>query len=505
MQTNQTEQLEILCGLFQELNDAGIRYCHWKSTHRLNQALKGETDLDLLVDRADATRFREMLLRCDFKSFVSAPRRQYPAVEDYLGCDRRTGALVHLHVHYRLVLGEQYTKNCVLPLEQSFLDNTQMKSGVRVPTPELETIILVVRSLLKYRDRDALRDFFKLPGRGGLPDSTLKEFDGLLAQTNFDCIASAVESHADFILPDLILDFLRTLRNSPRDGWKLFHLRRHMLRVLAPYQRVGRTQARLEYYRAMLAQEMPIRWLRDFLLADRHKKPATGGVGIAFIGTDGAGKSTAGKQIAKWLSWRVNVKTFYMGTMHPSFVTQVLRAISSVGQLAYVACGRILGKGNRVTRALQWLEQFLTNMRFLAEGQDRYNRFVAGQRAIAQGGIVIYDRYPLAAVRIDGHAMDGPRIAATNGASHSATFAKLRRAEENVYRMIRPPEHILVLRVSPKVSQERKPAHRRERIDAKAHALADFSSDGLNVTEIDAEQPVDQVLLKIKSAIWDWM
>ncbi len=504
MKTEQTAELEILSQLFQGLNAQAVRYCHWKSTHNLDKALRGGTDLDLLVDRADATRFREMLLGWGFKPFVSAPRRQYPAVEDYIGFDPQIGALVHLHVHYRLVLGDQYTKNYVLPLEHIFLTNTQLKLGVRVPVPELETIILILRSLLKYRDRDALRDLLKLPGRGGLPASTLKEFEGLLAQTDLDRLAEAVNCHMDFLPRDLVLDFVRTIHESPRDGARLVRLRGRARRVLSPYQRVGSLRARLDYYRTMLIQGLPIKRLRDYFLADRHKKSAAGGLGVAFIGTDGAGKSTVVKQIVKWLSWRVNVHVFYMGTTHPSFVTKIMKALSTGGHGLYAGCKRFLGQDNRVTRSAQRLDRVLTDSRMLAEGKDRYGRYLAGQRKMAQGAVVIYERYPLKAVCIDGRPMDGPRIAASRDLENGMS-TRLARAEEDLYKKIRPPDHVVVLRVRPEVSLARKPEHRRERIEAKAQALDDFAQDGLNVTEVNAEQPLDQVLVQIKSAIWSWI
>lgn len=503
MNTIQTEGLEILAAFFRQLNEAGIRYCFWKSTHGLRDALKGESDLDLLVDRTEATRFRELLLRFDFKPFVSAPQRQYPAVEDYLGFDRRTGAFVHLHIHYRVIIGGYFSKNYVLPLEQSYLNMTQMRSGVRVPAPELETIVLILRALLKYRDRDALRDLVKTARRGGLAPWILKEFDGLLAQTNADRIATVLECHADFVPRGLVFDFLETIRNSPRDVWTLLRLRRQTRRILAPYQRVSAWRAQIEYYRGILGHLRTSKRIRNLITPDPHKKPATGGLGIAFVGTDGAGKSTSVKEISKWLSRRLNVSKFYMGTTHPSRATKVTRAMATAGHAASAGCARLLGKRNPLTRAASGLEELVSDLRYLSEARDRYTRFVAGQRKVAQGAVVIYDRYPLAAVNIDGRGMDGPRIAANGGMRPMS--ARLADREENVYRLIRPPDHIVVLRVSPEVSLTRKPEHRRERIDAKAHALAEFARDGLNVTDIDAEQPLDQVLLQIKTAIWSWM
>ncbi len=504
MSKEQDSPLQVLSQLFQGLNALGVRYCQWKSTHTLDKALRGATDVDLLVDRADATRFREMLFERGFKPFVSAPQRQYPAVEDHIGFDQQTGALVHLHVHYRLVLGDRYTKNYVLPLEQVVLANTQLKAGVPVPVPELETLILILRSLLKYRDRDALRDLFRLPGRGGLPASTLKEFEGLLVQTDLERLTATVKRHMDFVPPDLIRDFVRTIRQAPRDGATLVRLRGQARRILAPYRRDGGVGALVDYYRRMAAQELPIKSLRSHLLTDRHKTPAAGGIGVAFIGADGAGKSTVVKQISKWLSWRVNVNVFYMGTTHPSWMTRVLKSLSIAGHGLAAGCKRFIGKEHLVTRWVLALDRVLTDSRLLAEGKDRLDRYLAGQRKTAQGAVVLYERYPLENVCVDGRPMDGPRIAVgrTIGTGLSAGLA---RAEQDLYKKIRSPDHIVVMRVRPEVSVARKPDHPRDRIEAKAHALDEFARDGLNVLEVDAEQPLDQVLLQIKSAIWNWI
>ena len=102
--------------LFDQLNACDIRYCHWKSNCNLDRSLRGATDLDLLVDPCDASRFRSILYQHGLKALVVAPNQQYPSIEHYLGFDARTGQLFHPHVHFQLVLGEQYVKNYRLPL-----------------------------------------------------------------------------------------------------------------------------------------------------------------------------------------------------------------------------------------------------------------------------------------------------------------------------------------------------------------------------------------------------
>ena len=124
--------LESVANLFQALHQRGVRYCHWKSNLRLEKSLRGQTDLDLLVDRKDSQGFTQILDSHNIKPILAAPGKRYPDVEDYLGLDPVSGKLFHLHVHYQLVLGEQFVKNYRLPLEAHFLDSVQWRHGVKV-------------------------------------------------------------------------------------------------------------------------------------------------------------------------------------------------------------------------------------------------------------------------------------------------------------------------------------------------------------------------------------
>src|SRR5438552_17811840 len=69
--------LPVLRPVFDALDGAGVPYCHWKSNRNLARALRGDTDLDLLVYRGDAARFRSLAARAGFRP----PRsRAYPSM-----------------------------------------------------------------------------------------------------------------------------------------------------------------------------------------------------------------------------------------------------------------------------------------------------------------------------------------------------------------------------------------------------------------------------------------
>lgn len=504
LNANAAPALQAVIDLFDHLNAEGIRYCHWKSNCRLALALAGRTDLDLLIDRADSRRFKEILYQHDFKPFVSSPRRQFPAIEDYLGFDRETGRLIHLHIHYRLILGEEYVKNYYLPLERSFLASSELRMGVRVPAPELELIVLSLRALLKYRTSDALRDLLGIGRRGGLPRSTLDEIDDLLALTNPERLARALHDHAGLITPEVIVQFLATIRQAPRSGRTLYELRRRVRRELAPYQRYSRLRARLIASRAMLERQWPFdRVLRRLLPAGgKQKIPASGGLTVAFVGADGAGKSTIIEHVVKWLSWRTIVRTYYMGNSQPSPGTRAVKSLAKAARMIHAVSRRVFGGSSVLERQAGSARRFFESLRYIADGRDRYRRALAGRRKANQGAIVIFDRYPLRGVRVANRELDGPRIATVHSGHAGSFMARLARAEERLYQRIPPPEHLFILRVSPAVSQERKPDHRRETIEAKSQAMEQIEADGFGSTHIDADLPLDQVLLEIKTALW---
>lgn len=496
--------LRIVTSLFERLNAEEITYCQWKSTYGLPKSLLGKTDFDLLISRADVQRFKVLLSDLDFKPLLSHPSRQYPAIEDYLGFDPATGSLVHLHVHYRAVLGEEYVKNYYPPLEDGLLAHPRLRFGIKIPRPAVEIIVLALRALLKYGDRDAARDLLGLGRGSGIPAAVRDEMRYLLAQTSTEQVAQALARYAQFLPPEVVLAFLHTAQHNPRDARTLVRLRRAARRALAPYQRHSRWRAGLKNAAIMLTKTWPFHRVFRRLLPrrDKHKTPVSGGLTVAFIGADGAGKSTIITNIVKWLSWRLVVRTLYMGSSRPSLATRVLDEAAEVLQLGQAGSKRLLGGQSRVAALAGRARRLVEHLRYLGDAHDRRRRFEAGQRAAARGAIVIYDRYPLEAVRVFNRPIDGPRIAATGNGHLSMLDRRLAAAEERVYQRIPPPDHVFVLHVSPEVSQARKPEHRRERIEAKSQAISAIARDELNMTDIDADQPLEQVLLQIKSALW---
>jgi thymidylate kinase len=477
--------------LFDVLNDRHVGYCHWKSTTGLATALAGQTDLDLLVLEEDAGRFVAAAEELGFRPFRSHASRTYPGVTDFLGHDVESGRLVHLHVYQRLVLGQRYVKNHHLPIERELVSTSVTKDGVRVPRPELEVMILAIRVLLKYRDLDALRDLVRLGRRAGVDAGALDELRDLARRIDPAVLQADIAIHVPSLDPHVVLDLLELVRTRPRDARRLLALRGRVRRAMRPYQRRSAMHAWLSYARARLARQWPVSLIVRPITkrAGRRKSPMRGGVTIAVVGADGAGKTTVIDALNDWLAWRVNTATLYLGSARPSRGTRGLKVIARGSR----ALSRVVG-GDRLARALMAL-------RYLGDARDRLSRAVRARQLASRGFLVLLDRYPLPGELGDGRTLDGPRVRAQLG-TDTRELRRLAAMEEAIYRRLPAPDHVIALHVSAAVALARKPSQDPASIAAKARALATSSWRGASVTQIDAGQPLEAVLRDARKAVW---
>jgi thymidylate kinase len=498
--------LTAIAGLFKALNHNGIRYCHWKSNLRLEQALKAKTDLDLLIDRSQSLVFRQILLENDIKPVLAAKGRRYPGLEDYLGFDEASGKLFHLHVHYLLVLGEQFVKNYHLPLESHFLKSIRQRQGVKIPAPELELIILSIRALLKYRDRDVVKDIFRIRSPG-LPVHILEEIDWLLDQTSIEKVAQCLEPISGVVPSGTVLEFLSTVSARPRAGYKFFQLRNQVRRSLRPFQRRDRLQASFLYFREV--------WNRrnSFLRFAPVRKMAltNGGVSLALIGIDGAGKSTMSHRIFDWLASKLDVNLYYLGSKQPSFQTRLFYILFRICRRSNRDLTRAMGKMNIFSNWLDSLKETFLYLHYYSTGRDRYQRIQAGKKNMVEGSIVVYDRYPLETIssRRDFRLLDGPQIQLAGGARRGILIGRIAGAEQSLYRQFQLPDRLIVLDIHPEVSMQRKPDHDRNQIEAKSQAInalltvRDIDIQNLNMVSLNGEQPFQDVVSQLKKLVWE--
>jgi hypothetical protein len=493
-----------LLALLEELTSRGVVYCLWKSNEHLRAALAGSTDLDLLVQREHADSFRAIVSAMGCKPAVAQPYATYPAMEHYLGLDPASGRLFHLHVHYALVLGERYVKNYHLPVERRVFASLRWLQGVPVPSAAVELAILSVRTLLKYRARDAVKDALKIRSPG-VPSEVIEEIEWLLGQTSLDQVGGVFVTKIDPIAPETVLEFLDVVLRSPRSAPTLVRLRGEVREALRGSRRRGRVGATLSYARVLWQRRERLR--RQPI--ESGLKPPGGGVGIAIIGADGAGKSSVVATLVDWLGWKIAVRTYYMGSKQPSRTSRAL-------YLAFRAFRRGTRSAERraSTRpfvgALGSTRDALLASHHLWVARDRARRYDAACRDRLAGRVVVFDRFPMETVSDapEHRLLDGPHIGSALPGPRSKAVRWLRHREESKYDRFRLPDELLVLRVSADVATRRKPDHDREIVARKVRATTELAllacgAGETTVSAIDADLPFETVMRVVKGRVWD--
>ncbi len=488
--------LESVKKFFEALAQNDLRYCHWKSNLRLENVLLGKTDLDLLIDPSQVLAFRRVVAEHNIKLVLAPLGKRYPGIEDYMGFDHETGALFHLHVHYLLVLGEQFVKNYQIPLEKKFLDSTISVGGwVNIPTPELELSILCLRALLKYRDRDALKDILSIRS-GGLPSHILKEINWLFAQTNMDKFSNILSEVADVLPANLILGFLKTIQLNPRNGWKLLQLRGSIRKALHPYQQHSRLVASFLYFKELIRRQV----LPKFKISHGMTLP-DGGVTITLIGADGSGKTTLCELLEHWLRWRMDANCYYLGSKKPSALTAALYMAFRMMRRMQFELGKWIGGRNWFMRQLATVREVFLYSHFLAVGNDRLRRYEEARRKARKGSISIFDRFPSES------PLDGPEIKENGDENNKDLVGFFYQREQMVYKKFVYPDLIVILKVTPEVSNKRKPDHKLETIREKDAAIEKLltslhSSTAKKWAIQNADSPIEEVFLELKRNIW---
>lgn len=493
--------LDLVRRLCQALETEKITYCHWKSNNALDRSASGDNDLDLLVGRADMLRFTEILYRLGFKQAKAPAEKQMPGVLDYFGYDEVADKLIHVHTHYQLILGHDMTKNYRLPIERQYLRSAVQGDLFRVPAPEYEFIVFVIRMILKHSTWDAI-----LGGEGALKTSERQELSYLQARINQDRVYDILRRHLPYIGVDLLEDCIQALQPSCSVWRRLKAGQQLQTGLQANARRPWLVDAYLKLWRRVI---LAIR-RRIFKRSSKYQLES-GGAMIALVGGDGAGKSTAVDGFYDWLSKHFDVNKVHLGRPAWSWTTITIRGILKIGNLLGLypvdaSFRETLHQKSLVSPGYPWL------LREVCRSRDRYWTYRKARRFAANGGLVLLDRLSLPQIQLmDGplaerfirELTDGPLADQFLSPRPGNPLARgLIRLEESYYYQIVSPEMLIVLRVHPEIAVQRKTDEDPISVRERSTEIWELNWDGTHAHIIDASKSKADVLTEIKALIW---
>jgi thymidylate kinase len=481
--------------LFDALDANAVRYCHFKSNANVAAGVSGRTDLDLLVDSRESTLAEELLAGHGFKRLPAHRSRRYPGVEDFFALDEDTGRLLHVHLHYRLIAGERFFKDYRLPWEQEFLNArvVDQPTGIYVAHPELEWLLLACRAALKIRWRDRLRAGG--PRRRGEAGGMLSEHRWLAERAD----AAAVADHARGLLGARAAELVElTLADDLRLG-RLTELRRELLRnprILRGHRRISALGIRWSRELTWIVGSVNRRYLhRPFAY---RRSGSSGGIVIAVIGSDGAGKSSVTQALNSWLAPKVDVIQVYFGSGQGR--SSLLRLPLKLGLqlMRRRSGGPSLDPEARRTRDVSPSRALWA----VLLAREKRGKLRMAMRARERGFVVICDRYPQTDV---GGVSDGPILWRWQE-SQTRPKRALARWERGIYELGEDiaPDVVVRLLVSPDAAASRRPTDNPEELAFRTKLVKDlhFERARHGVVDVDADDELESVILHVKRRLW---
>lgn len=213
---------------------------------------------------------------------------------------------------------------------------------------------------------------------------------------------------------------------------------------------------------------------------------------IAIVGSDGAGKSTVGEALIAWLKEQGPAELCHLGKQSGNLGRWVA---------GLPLIGRLMGKS--IDKNLSKAEStkgpgFLTSIVIYAFTVRRVYRFRKMLRLRERGVTILADRFPQISMPA---AIDGPGFGKVGHNRGIAKYLAKREWRQFEWMTSHCPDLVVRLIVDLETAIARKPDHAPERLAPKIAEIPQLTFGGARIVDIDATQPIDQVIAAAKAAI----
>lgn len=472
---------------------ADVVFCYWRSRLRVERALRGDGDLDLLVARESRQRAETILMERGFKRFPAIAARAHPAIESYLAHDEARGRLVHVHLHLRLVFGDALQKQFHPPWEDVVLARRVPFAGANLPMldAEAEAVLLAVRMACETSWADpAYRR-----NRAAQQEKFERDRAALAARVD---PAGLARLAAELLGPGGagVADFITRAKPSAADAATL----RHVRRALAQWRSGSRAEIALRRVRRVGAASLG-RLNRRVLLQPRPwaRGCPGGGLVVAVMGVDGSGKSTLVRALHAWLDAEVDVLPIYFGTGdgRPSLLLRPFKALVPLATRVLRRKPRGASHGAVSDAPPGGAYTLLLTVWATVLAVEKRAKLRAARRAADRGMVVVGDRFPQDEIASYNDGPLLPRLARVPGF--------LRRFEAASYALARalPPDLVIKLVAPVETLAQREPSMNRAVIGDRVASLVALSFPRSRVMTLAADSPLEEVIAAARRAVWN--
>ncbi len=489
--------------IFEEFEKQEIKYIHFKSNCHLDESFNGFGDFDVLVDPKRLSDVETILLKYNGKRFNSFYYGRYPGVDNWLVFDDMTGDIKHFHLHCQIATGKAQVKEYVIPWTEVMLDSRikDTEWDIYIADPNIELLLLAVRSVVKSKTGDYLKTFL---GAYSQHRDLKEEWDKLHEVTEEEKIIKYIDM---LFLPGYREKLKRIVMSDKISGRDFRVLSKIIRKQFSDYRRMSGFHASL----SSVKQKALIKYFRHrnhrFDACHLIKKTGlTSGTIIAFVGVDGAGKSTVTKEMQKWLQRKMECHRFYMGEGDgklPLFVAVMKKLRGHAGTNKSDASSVNGNDSLKKLTGLKYIKKMIKAKMILSIEKRNRKYLIRMNKYRINGGISLLDRYPQTESAGNN---DGPKLEVLfKGYRVTNSIRRLMERERRCLSIVEEikPDVIFRLNISAQESMKRKPEQTDiEVFQKKIDELNRLRFQGARIVDINAAQSYESELLDIKRAVF---